>query len=100
LRSPNDRRHLFQYELLTIETRELIATWVANGEPVNQVHELLPKSVDNRGDKGRSALRQWYEELTEQLPRAISPPPLLGGTAVQLPFSRRCCRSSPICDQQ
>jgi hypothetical protein len=65
LKCPDDLRHLFTGEPLSIETGELIGTWVAGGEPVNHAHELLRKNAHEAAAGGWAALKRFYEALAE-----------------------------------
>jgi hypothetical protein len=65
LKCPDDLRHLFTGEPLTIETGELIGRWVAGGEPVNHAHEALRKHAYDEAAKGWAALKLFYEGLAE-----------------------------------
>jgi hypothetical protein len=65
LKCPDDLRHLFTGEPLSIETGELIGRWVAGGEPVNHVHELLRKNAHDTAARGWAALKQWYDALSD-----------------------------------
>jgi hypothetical protein len=65
LKCPDDLRRLFTGEPLTIETGELIGTWVAGGEPVNHAHELLRKNAHEAAANGWAALKRFHESLAE-----------------------------------
>lgn len=66
MKCPDDLRHLFLGEKLTIETGRMIGQWVAGGSPINPAHELLRKQAFDAASGGTQAFRNWWRSLPEE----------------------------------
>ena len=73
VKCPDDLRHLFLGEKLTIETGRLIGQWVSGGSPINPAHELLRKQAFDAAGGGMAALRRWYDPLPEEQRLVLRP---------------------------
>jgi len=73
VKCPDDLRHLFLGEKLTIETGRLIGQWVAGGSPINPAREHLRKQAFDAAAGGMAALRRWYDPLPEEQKLVLRP---------------------------
>ena len=73
VKCPDDLRHLFLGEKLTIETGRLIGQWVAGGSPINPAREHLRKQAFDAAAGGTAALRRWYDPLPDEQKLVLRP---------------------------
>jgi hypothetical protein len=73
MKCPDDLRHLFLGDKLTIETGRMIGQWVAGGSPINPAHELLRKQAFDAAAGGSQALRTWYRPLPDEQKLVVRP---------------------------
>jgi hypothetical protein len=73
MKCPDDLRHLFLGDKLTIETGRMIGQWVAGGSPINPARELLRKQAFDAAAGGSQALRRWYTPLPDEQKLVVRP---------------------------